>query len=715
MKLSILNLVVSLVLTLATLICASPTIPPHLTPSEIQRISLLSRDEKIAFAQKLLQVRSAYEYAKQQHHVYKRASPSGSFAPANMACPNPTSQQQPGLIRPAYAKQLSTGEAKFIAKRRQQTRAGWETWLKNARLDSELPGGAANWTSSIDRLPRLGFALSGGGLRAMLVGSGTLQGFDERNQTASQRGTGGLLQLAEYVAGLSGGSWATASLSMNDWPTTQSLKDSVWNLESNLLVPSHGKVKFYASIIAAVAGKRNEDYQTSLTDYFGLSIATKILNGSTYGNKFSVEWSDVKNTSSFSNATMPFPVIIADEREPGELIIPRNTTIWEFNPYEFGSWNPNVSAFVPIEIVGSSLNNGSSALPDAQCVGGYETVAWVTGTSATLFSALYLDLITSSSDSAIVSALRQIAQAVSDKQNDVSLVPNPFYGYRGDGSVQITDLRNITLVDGGLDNENVPLWPLVEPARDLDVVVAIDSSADITNWPNASALHQTSLRAQNAVYHRYAFPSIPDTNTVINRGLNTRPVFYGCDATVNVTNSETSFNGTKTPIVIYLPSYPYSALANTSTYKMEYSSAEAQRVIDNSVDVATLGGADASWPTCLACALLQRGFERSGTQRPQVCTQCLHKWCWDGVTNTTTPRYSYSPAVGLPDFVTSNGTVQRAPAYTGGNGTNSQATDDNTQSASSNGAMATFKGLSKKRVLAMASAAIGLSRLEAAF
>ncbi|TKY85011.1 hypothetical protein EX895_006091 [Sporisorium graminicola] len=517
----------------------------------------------------------------------------------------------------------------------------------------------------------------------MLVGSGTLQGFDGRNSTANQRGTGGLLQLAQYVAGLSGGSWATAGLSMNNWATTQSLKDSVWNLESNLLVPEDGKVSFYASILAAVAGKRTEGYQTSLTDYFGLSIATKILNGSTYGNKYSVEWSDVRNTSSFTNASMPFPLIIADEREPGELIIPRNTTIWEFSPYEFGSWNPNVSAFVPIEIVGSSLNNGSSALPDGQCVGGYETVAWVTGTSATLFSGLYVELVTSSSDSVITKALKEIAKAVSDDQNDISLVPNPFYGYRGDGTVQISDLHNITLVDGGLDNENVPLWTLIEPARDLDAVIAIDSSADVTNWPNASALYQTSLRAQYSAYSAYAFPRMPDTNTVVNRGLNTRPVFYGCNPTENVTNAGTAYNGTRTPIVIYMPSYPYSALANTSTYKMEYSNSEAQGVIDNSVDVATLGGADSEWATCLGCAILQRGFERSGTPRPDVCTQCLNKWCWDGVTNTTTPSYSYSPALGVPAFVTSNGTVQQMPAYTGGNGTNSQASDADTQSDSS--------------------------------
>ncbi|SPO22647.1 probable lysophospholipase (lpl) [Ustilago trichophora] len=717
MKLTLLSTFLSLALTASTvLVNAYPSIPSQLTEDEINRISQLSRNEKIKFAEHILEIRTAYEYEKQQvsrqYGLQRRASPSGSFAPANMACPNRTSQQGPGLIRPASRKQLSTAEADYISRRRSGTQSDWATWLSNsAKLGSNLPGGASNYTSSTDRVPRLGFALSGGGLRAMLVGSATLQGFDGRNQTANQRGTGGLLQLAEYVAGLSGGSWATASLAMSNWATTQSLKDNIWDLESNLIVPEDGKVSFYASILAAVAGKRTEGYQTSLTDYFGLSIADKILNSSTYGNKFSVQWSDVKNTSKFTDASMPFPIIIADEREPDELIIPRNTTIWEFNPYEFGSWNPNVSAFIPIEILGSSLNNGTSVLPNGECVGGYESVAWVTGTSATLFSGLYLQLISSSSDSIIVEALRKIAEAVSDKQNDVSSVPNPFYGYTGEGNVQVTDLRNITLVDGGLDNENVPLWPLVEPARDLDVIIAIDSSADITNWPNASALYQTSLRAQYPTYNHYAFPVMPDTNTVVNRGLNTRPVFYGCSPTTNITNADSSFNNTKTPLIVYLPNYPYSALANVSTYKLDYSNSLAQGVIDNSVDMATLGGADSQWPTCLACAILQRGFERSNTPRPEVCTQCLNKWCWDGVTNTTTPGYSYSPAIGVPEFVTSNGTLQRTPPYTGGNGTNSQASDAGTKSdASTNGALAEL-ATAKLSSLAAVAAIVGWTLL----
>lgn len=48
-----------------------------------------------------------------------------------------------------------------------------------------------------------GIATSGGGLRASLYGAGTIAALDSRNET----NIGGLLQLAEYSSGLSGGSW----------------------------------------------------------------------------------------------------------------------------------------------------------------------------------------------------------------------------------------------------------------------------------------------------------------------------------------------------------------------------------------------------------------------------------------------------------------------------------------------------------------------------
>ena len=57
----------------------------------------------------------------------------------------------------------------------------------------------------------------------MLYSAGIAQGLDGRNATANERGTGGVLQLADYFAGLSGGSWVTGAFAINNWPTVSSL------------------------------------------------------------------------------------------------------------------------------------------------------------------------------------------------------------------------------------------------------------------------------------------------------------------------------------------------------------------------------------------------------------------------------------------------------------------------------------------------------------
>jgi lysophospholipase len=46
------------------------------------------------------------------------------------------------------------------------------------------------------------------------------------------------------------------------------------------------------------------------------------------------------------------------------------------------------------------------------------------------------------------------------------------------------DAKWLELIDGSSNKENVPLGQLFVKARDLDVIIAVDSTADIpTLWP----------------------------------------------------------------------------------------------------------------------------------------------------------------------------------------------------------------------------------------
>lgn len=424
-----------------------------------------------------------------------------------------------------------------------------------------------------------------------------------------------------------------------------------------------------------VARKRTSGWPTGITDYWGRALSYHLVNSSYPNEGQGTTFSDIRNTSSFQAASMPFPIAIADEREPGQLLIYRNGSIFEFTPYEFGSWDPEIEAMLPIDILGTNLSNGTSQERNGDCYVGYENFGWVVGTSSTLFNALYAMLITSNSgESIITDVITAIAGAVSSDQNDVSVTPNPFRNY---GTREIASQTNVTLVDGGLDGQNVPLWPLLQPARQLDVIFAFDASADTTNWPNGTSLHETSLRVQNSPqFFDVAFPVIPSPATFVSRGLNTRPTFFGCDPRTNVTNAGRSQNNTVAPLIVYLASYPWSGMANTSTFKLSYTSAEAQVLLDNSVEVTTQGGqalGNVSWATCLRCATLQRSFMRSNTAVPSACQTCFQQYCYDGVTNDTISSTGvYSPAVGTPQFVSSAGELQQSPPSTGGNGSNSQ-------------------------------------------
>jgi lysophospholipase len=86
----------------------------------------------------------------------------------------------------------------------------------NTRLTTVIPNEWQNWVGDGSAIgynlsefkntlfPRIGLAFSGGGARAAQYGAGVLSALDGRNQTSKAAGTGGLLQVSLYTAGLSG-------------------------------------------------------------------------------------------------------------------------------------------------------------------------------------------------------------------------------------------------------------------------------------------------------------------------------------------------------------------------------------------------------------------------------------------------------------------------------------------------------------------------------
>lgn len=198
----------------------------------------------------------------------------------------------------------------------------------------------------------------------------------------------------------------------------------------------------------------------------------------------------------------------------------------------------------------------------------------------------------------------------------------------------MADYSTLELVDGGEDKQNIPLWPLLQPERQIDVVLAIDSSADTEyHWPNGSSLVHTYRRINgNASYtNTISFPSVPGFDTFVELGLNQKPVFFGCDGRNH------SGPGPPPPLIVYLPNTPFNYYTNMSTFKLEYKDAEVDGFVRNGREQVEQGngGDDKYWNECLACAILQRVRERSGDivgYGDGKCKDCFQSYCWNGTT-----------------------------------------------------------------------------------
>jgi lysophospholipase len=279
-----------------------------------------------------------------------------------------------------------------------------------------------------------------------------------------------------------------------------------------------------------------------------------------------------------------------------EAPTPKSAPIYEFTPYEFGTWDSsNITQggyFSPIEYLGSNSTNGT-------CYKGFDQLSFITGVSATLFNSI----------GSITSALFNNASFpfLNSTTQNVATVPNPFQGYTGGENPDPNDTE-ITLVDAGETNQNLPLLPLLVPQRNVDAIIAFDSSSNTdSNWPDGSALYTTYNETKDT---EFEMPAVPSPNGFINGGFNTRPTFFGC-------------NDTDKPLVIYFPNYPYTTLTNISTFTFKQ-------------------------PTNLTGSHRANGY--TAENRSDTCAQCFSAFCWNGEDNTTTPG-PYLPAIGAPAFL----------------------------------------------------------------
>lgn len=128
-------------------------------------------------------------------------NPIDAYAPnTNGNCPDVSTSPLIRVFTP-QTQVLNAEEALYV-KTRQSTviPKAWQDWIGNGSAigyDLSALSGGGNWST-------VAIAFSGGGFRAAQYGAGVISGIDSRNDSAKAAGTGGLLQVASYLSGLSG-------------------------------------------------------------------------------------------------------------------------------------------------------------------------------------------------------------------------------------------------------------------------------------------------------------------------------------------------------------------------------------------------------------------------------------------------------------------------------------------------------------------------------
>lgn len=196
------------------------------------------------------------------------------------------------------------------------------------------------------------------------------------------------------------------------------------------------------------------------------------------------------------------------------------------------------------------------------------------------------------------------------KRENYAPFKNPFF--KSPASPIVQDQEELYLVDGGQADQNNPVWPFLQPARGIDVILVNDNSADTdANYPNGTELLETYRQAQRTGLTK--MPFIPPVDEFVSKSLHQRATFFGCGDAAKTT-------------LIFLPNFNYTSFnAGVPSSQFEYSPQQITSMLEAGNRVALQNG-DKEWPKCLACGIVEKKFKAEVL--PGDCKACLDKYCY---------------------------------------------------------------------------------------
>ncbi|KAI6382437.1 hypothetical protein MCOR25_000730 [Pyricularia grisea] len=361
-------------------------------------------------------------------------------------------------------------------------------------------------------VPVIGMCGSGGGLRALVAGAGSM----------SAAADDGLFDCVTYTAGVSGSCWLQ-SLYYSSL-TNCNLDKLINHLKARLgvhiafppaafqaLVSAPTNKSLLSGLVEKLKGDPNADF--GLVDVYGILLAARLLvpKGELGVDDHNYKLSNQRKY--IQSGANPMPIYTAvrheipgvDDGSPNE--VPTATEeqkeqakqeAWfqwfEISPYEF--FCEEFEAGIPTWAMGRRFQDGK----DVPLPGGFHLPEIRMPLLLGMFGSAFCATL-----SHYYREIRPLVQNLSGwigfdelitgRNEDLSKVhpidptalPNPVYQMNGKlpktTPQSVIHSEYIKLMDAGMSN-NLPIYPLLRPGREVEIVIAFDASADIKtdNW-----------------------------------------------------------------------------------------------------------------------------------------------------------------------------------------------------------------------------------------
>ncbi|UNI22043.1 Phospholipase A(2) [Purpureocillium takamizusanense] len=399
--------------------------------------------------------------------------------------------------RVRVSSDLCDEEKEYLSRRRKVARVALAKYLGLGEEDVHP-----------DDVPTIAMCGSGGGLRALIAGTGSLLATEED----------GLFDCVTYTAGVSGSCWLqTLYLSSFTGSIGALLEHLKARASTHIAYPPvafHSLISLPTSkyllsgLVEKLKGDSKADF--GLVDIYGLLLGARYLvpKGELGVNDRDFKLSNQRDYVKLGQRPLPIYTAVRHEipqvsedatASPSEAAKEQaKQEAWfqwfEITPYEF--FCEEFGAGIPTWAMGRRFRDGSDVPPEDSFHLPEIRVPLLMGIFGSAFCATlshYYKEIRPLVQS--LTGFSTVDDLVSGRDDDLvkvhpidpASIPNFAYNMYGKLAKttpqSIYQQEYIQLMDAGMSN-NLPIYPLLRPGRDVDVLIAFDASADIKsdNW-----------------------------------------------------------------------------------------------------------------------------------------------------------------------------------------------------------------------------------------